>query len=213
MLRPCLLLLTYLPSTQKNITPRYEFGFGLSYTKFKYSDIDVKKIDGSHDQNADLEANWAKSKPGLTESAPRPRSGSTAPRTTFRSPSRTSATSMAARCALHRPLLSLARSLISIFLESDSPAVRQPPGLGGGASLRPARLHPRRAQPGREEACLPHAFAIRSVHLGRRGAVVASPPGHDKTHDRREQSGRKVVRDDQRMMMREHDDISTIPSI
>ena len=148
----------------------------------------------------------------LTESAPRPRSGSTALRTTSRSLSRTSATSMAARCAPLRPLPP-ARSLIPIFLEPDSAAVRQPSGLGGGASVRPARLHPRRAQPGREEARLPHALAIRPVHLGRRGAVVAPPPGHDKTHDRREQSGRKVVRDDQRMMMREHDDISTIPSI
>ena len=30
---------------QKNITPRFEFGFGLSYTQFEYSNLQVYKID------------------------------------------------------------------------------------------------------------------------------------------------------------------------
>jgi beta-glucosidase len=34
----------YRAFDQKNITPIYEFGFGLSYTTFSYSDINVKKV-------------------------------------------------------------------------------------------------------------------------------------------------------------------------
>ncbi|KAI0319664.1 beta-glucosidase [Amylostereum chailletii] len=46
------------------IEPRFEFGFGLSYTKFKYSGLSVQKVAGGIDQDTELENNWAQGKPG-----------------------------------------------------------------------------------------------------------------------------------------------------
>ena len=38
------LLIDYRYFDAKNITPRYEFGFGLSYTNFTYSDLRIRKV-------------------------------------------------------------------------------------------------------------------------------------------------------------------------
>jgi beta-glucosidase len=49
-----------------NITPRFEFGFGLSYTQFKYSCLDISTVDMGQDNEKDqeLETNWLAGKPG-----------------------------------------------------------------------------------------------------------------------------------------------------
>ena len=60
------LFVDYRHFDAKNITPRFEFGFGLSYTKFQYSDLNVapvESVDGQ-DQDGQLEANWLAAKPG-----------------------------------------------------------------------------------------------------------------------------------------------------
>jgi len=46
-----------------NIAPRFEFGFGLSYTTFNYSDLVITPV-GGLDRDWELEANWLAGKPG-----------------------------------------------------------------------------------------------------------------------------------------------------
>ena len=39
--------------SQNNITPRFEFGFGLSYTNFSYSGLSIQAINDTWDDPAD----------------------------------------------------------------------------------------------------------------------------------------------------------------
>jgi hypothetical protein len=60
------LFVDYRHFDAKNITPRFEFGFGLSYTKFQYSGLNIAPIESvdGQDQDGQLEANWLAAKPG-----------------------------------------------------------------------------------------------------------------------------------------------------
>ena len=60
----CRLFVDYRHFDAKNITPRFEFGFGLSYTQFQYSGLSVTPGDAGQDQDEQLETNWMAGKPG-----------------------------------------------------------------------------------------------------------------------------------------------------
>ncbi|KAH9010572.1 beta-glucosidase [Lactarius pseudohatsudake] len=57
------LFIDYRHFDAANIAPRYEFGFGLSYTTFKYSGLSISNVPSGQDQDRSLEANWAAGKP------------------------------------------------------------------------------------------------------------------------------------------------------
>ncbi|KAH9936901.1 beta-glucosidase [Amylocystis lapponica] len=57
------LFVDYRHFDQENITPRFEFGFGLSYTLFEYENLHVHKAKQYDDTYSDLEAQWAQGLP------------------------------------------------------------------------------------------------------------------------------------------------------
>ncbi|KAF8064003.1 glycoside hydrolase family 3 protein [Lyophyllum atratum] len=52
------LLIGYRAFDARNITPRFEFGFGLSYTQFAYSNLRISRIASSRSNQGELEQNW-----------------------------------------------------------------------------------------------------------------------------------------------------------
>ena len=62
----CSLFVDYRHFDAANIAPRFEFGFGMSYTEFEYSGLNVIPVEnvGGQDQDGQLEAKWLAGKPG-----------------------------------------------------------------------------------------------------------------------------------------------------
>ena len=56
------LFIDYRHFDAENIEPRFEFGFGLSYTEFGYSGLHVAEVTNTS-ANATLVANWKAGKP------------------------------------------------------------------------------------------------------------------------------------------------------
>ena len=57
------MFIDYRHFDEANIAPRYEFGFGLSYTTFEYSGLSINTVTGGQDQDGALEKNWAAGNP------------------------------------------------------------------------------------------------------------------------------------------------------
>ena len=61
----CSLFVDYRHFDAAKIAPRFEFGFGMSYTEFEYSSLSVTPVeDVGEDQDGQLETNWLAGKPG-----------------------------------------------------------------------------------------------------------------------------------------------------
>src|SRR5260221_1666743 len=58
------LFVDYRHFDAENITPRFEFDFGLSYTTFEYSALSIDVVDSGQDPDTELENNWLAGKPG-----------------------------------------------------------------------------------------------------------------------------------------------------
>lgn len=65
-IQPISLFTTDKSLDQQNITPRFEFGFGLSYTTFEYSGLSINAVNDTDGAQADLISNWEAGNPSPT---------------------------------------------------------------------------------------------------------------------------------------------------
>ena len=186
----CRLFVDYRHFDARNIAPRFEFGFGLSYTHFQYSGLSITPVedDAGHDQDGQLEANWLAAKPG-----PRGVGSSTA-------------------LWLHCPAYTVSFTVQNagqvagtevriIFFVANQPiyGVCEPkidfagvpafPQWRGRAALRPARFHRHRVAAWRVEDCQCDTFEVRPVGLGCVQSDMGACAGHVLAFGGREQSG------------------------
>ncbi|KAF7361317.1 Glycoside hydrolase family 3 protein [Mycena sanguinolenta] len=129
-----------------NITPRFEFGFGLSYTNFTYSNLHIAEVGHQASTDKALEDSWA-----AGNATPIAQGSSTA-------------------LWLHRPLYN-----VTFEVENTGPVwggdipqlyVHMPASASEPPSLLKG-LHQRRGALRREEDCLDLAFTARPEFLGR----------------------------------------------
>ena len=175
----CRLFVDYRHFDAKEITPRVEFGFGLSYTSFQYSGLSITSVvnDAAQDQDGQLETNWLAAKPG-----PRGVGSSTA-------------------LWLHRPAYTVSFTVqnagkvagtevrIINFVPNqpihyayekqiDIAGVPAFPRRRGRAALRPSWVHRRRVAAWGVEDGQCDAFEVRPVGLGRAQSDVDACAWH-----------------------------------
>jgi hypothetical protein len=173
---------------QKNIEPRFEFGFGLSYTTFQYFNLKTSVISQPDSDSKALESTWAAGKP-----TPIAEGSSSA-------------------LWLHRPLVQVQfevqntggvdggevcpdQFLLQLLilgvdiksLKTDSATLPAPPCLCGRASVRLERIHRCIPTEEPEEVRYDHAVEIRLECVGRGASRMGQAGGKDQVFCRREQ--------------------------
>jgi hypothetical protein len=162
-----------------NIKPRFEFGFGLSYTSFQYSGLAITPVGEDQDQDRQLEANWMAGRPG-----PQGVGSSTAlwlHRAAYTVSFMVQNTGQVAGTEVRFLSFSYPESSDSLCVvrkKKDIPGLFAFPRSRGRAAIRSARVHGHGAAAWRVSDGQCDAFEVRLVGLGRAQSVVDACVGH-----------------------------------
>lgn len=176
------LFVDYRHFDAKNIAPRFEFGFGLSYTEFQYSGLSITPVEdvAGEDQDGQLEANWLAAKPGLRRVGSSTALWLHRPAYTVSFTVQNMGQVAGTEVRIPSPVLcpEIDRFIMRTKLQIDIPAVPAFPRWRGRAAIHPARVHGRRAAAWRVDDRRCDAFEVRLVCLGRAQSVVDACVGH-----------------------------------